>query len=211
MADLAKIDTIIFDLGEVIVDLDPVAVIQRLAKYADVSPTAAMREVIVNSPELIAYETGKIDEEAFLGRMNKLLKSNMTLEEFEGAWNLMLKAIPVKRLDLMKALGKTHRTMILSNTNAMHQRRFDQMIYDVTQEEGMHCFVTHDAHYSHVIGYRKPENDCFNYVIDHNQLNPKKTLFLDDNPHNIEAAKSLGIQAIQIKYPDQIFEILSNG
>ncbi len=210
MVDLAKIDTIIFDLGEVIVDLDPAAVINQFGKYSPVEATAEMKELIVNSPELILYETGKITEEEFLVKMNKLLNSQMTMEQFEAAWNLMLKHIPQRRLNLMKSLGKTHQTMILSNTNGIHQRKFDQMIGEATNEVGMHSFVE-IAHYSHVIGLRKPEPECYNYVIDHSQLKPEKTLFLDDNPHNIKAAKLLGIQAVQVEFPDQIFEIIGHG
>ncbi|MEQ8337186.1 MAG: HAD-IA family hydrolase, partial [Cyclobacteriaceae bacterium] len=61
------------------------------------------------------------------------------------------------------------------------------------------------------IGLRKPEASCYNYVIDHSQLKPERTLFLDDNRANITSAQSLGIQAVQVKYPDQIFQITNHG
>tara|TARA_Y100001972_G_C7660631_1_gene333167 strand:- start:1417 stop:2055 length:639 start_codon:yes stop_codon:yes gene_type:complete len=212
MIELSKIDTIIFDLGGVIVDLDPVAVIEKLSKHAgvDLGPMDKMKEFIVSSPILIQYETGKSSEEQFLTDMNELLKANMSMEEFEEAWNLMLGNIPEKRLNLMRSLGQNFNTMILSNTNGIHERKFDEMVNEATGEEGMHSFV-HLAHYSHKIGLRKPEVSCYNYVIDHSQLKPERTLFLDDNMANITSAQSLGIQAVQVKYPDQIFEIINHG
>ena len=82
-----------FDLGEVIVDLDPKAVIDKMSEYTDIDPALDMKEVIVNSPLLIQYETGKISEEVFLEGMNRLLKSSMKMDQFVGAWNLMLKRI----------------------------------------------------------------------------------------------------------------------
>ncbi|MBV6640386.1 MAG: HAD family phosphatase [Cyclobacteriaceae bacterium] len=212
MTDISKIDTIIFDLGGVIVDLNPVGVIERLTKYSGVKlgPMEEMKEFIVNSPVLIQYETGKSTEEQFLSEMNELLKANMTQQEFEDAWNLMLGDIPEKRLNFMRSLGENYQTMILSNTNGIHERKFDEMVNKATGEEGMHSFV-HVAHYSHKIGLRKPEASCYHYVLDHSQLKPERTLFFDDNKANIESAQSLGIQAVQVKYPDQIFEIINHG
>ncbi len=212
MVELSKIDTIIFDLGGVIVDLNLEAVIKKLSFHAGIQLDSIdeMKEFIANSPILIQYETGKSTEEQFLGEMNELLKGNMTMEEFEEAWNLMLGSIPERRLNLMQALGQNFQTMILSNTNGIHERKFDEMVKASTGEEGMHSFV-HLAHYSHKIGLRKPEESCYNYVLDHSQLKPERTLFLDDNLANITSAKSMGIQAVQIKYPDQIFEVLNNG
>ncbi len=212
MVELSKIDTIIFDLGGVIVDLNPVSVIENLSKHSGVKlgPMEEMKEFIVNSPILIQYETGKSSEEQFLAEMNELLKANMSKQQFEDAWNLMLGDIPERRLNFMRALGENFQTMILSNTNGIHERKFDEMVNAVTGEEGMHSFV-HLAHYSHKIGLRKPEASCYHYVIDHSELNPERTLFLDDNLANITSAQSLGIKAVQVKYPDQIFEIINHG
>lgn len=210
MVDLTKIDTIIFDLGGVIVDLDPDAVILKLAEHVDVVPSDEMRDFIVGSPALIKYETGKIPEDQFLLEINELLHGQMTMEEFEEAWNLMLHKIPNNRLNLMKKLGANFQTMILSNTNGMHERKFNEIVKGQTGEEGMHSFVQ-IAHYSHNIGLRKPEATCYQFVIDHSSLNPARTLFLDDNVKNIDSAKAIGIHAIRVEYPDQIFEILANG
>ncbi|XOV94732.1 MAG: HAD family hydrolase [Bacteroidota bacterium] len=210
MVDLSKIDTIIFDLGGVIVDLNPDAVILEFAKYVDVVPSDEMRDFIVGSPALLKYETGKTSEDQFLLEMNGLLKTQMTMSEFEYAWNLMLGDIPIKRLNLMKHLGENFQTMILSNTNGIHERKFDEIVNAHTGEKGMHSFV-HVAHYSHNIGLRKPEASCYQYVLDQSNLNPSRTLFLDDNAKNIEGARTMGINAFRVEYPDQIFEILANG
>lgn len=210
MVDFKNIKTIMFDLGEVIVDLNPKAVIDKMSEYVDIDPALDMKEVIVNSPLLIEYETGKISEEVFLEGMNRLLKSSMKMDQFVGAWNLMLKQIPEERLDLVQRMGEKYQTLILSNTNGIHQLKFDEMIRSQTGREGLHTFVE-TAHYSHHIGERKPDDACYHYVIKSSHLDPEKTLFLDDNPFNIASAKRLGIQAVKVDYPDQIFEILADA
>lgn len=210
MVDLSNIDTIIFDLGGVIVDLDPDGVIMKLSEYVEVSPSEEMRDLIVNSPILIQYETGKTSEEEFLFEMNQLLGGSMNMQQFVEAWNIMLKDIPTKRLALMRQLSDRYQTMILSNTNGIHELKFDEIVNELTNEEGMHSFVN-VAHYSHKIGLRKPEAACYQYVLDEGQLNPERTLFLDDNVKNISSANEMGIQSVRVEYPDQIFEILSDA
>ncbi len=199
--------TVIFDLGQVIVDLASVAVIQRLQAVSG-KKDVDYKELIVSSPLLQLYETGKITEEQFRHGMRDLLQIDLTDQEFDDIWNAMLQNIPLRRLELLDELGKEFRTMILSNTNGIHERRFDEMVAEVSGGRAMQDYV-HEAFYSHHVGFRKPDPEIYQYVIDHQQLTPAKTLFLDDRLENVEAARAQGIHSIQVEYPDQIFEILA--
>tara|TARA_A100001015_G_scaffold145309_1_gene161150 strand:+ start:185 stop:802 length:618 start_codon:yes stop_codon:yes gene_type:complete len=51
---------------------------------------------------------------------------------------------------------------------------------------------------------RKPFLDIYQITLDRYQLNPKKTLFIDDNKRNIKAAQKLGIHTIQFQNPIQL-------
>jgi 2-haloacid dehalogenase len=51
---------------------------------------------------------------------------------------------------------------------------------------------------------RKPFLDIYQITLDRYQLNPKKSLFIDDNKRNIEAAEELGIQTIHFQNPIQL-------
>ena len=55
-----------------------------------------------------------------------------------------------------------------------------------------------ECFYSHEIGYHKPDAEAYKYVLENAQIDAKETLFLDDNIHNIKAAKDLGFNAIHI-------------
>ena len=203
----ANYATVIFDLGQVIVDLASQAVIDGLQDaggHRDVD----YRELIVSSPLLQLYETGKISESQFRQGMRELLVIDLSDDEFDRIWNAMLADIPLSRLELMSEVGKEYRTLILSNTNGIHERKFDEMVREVSGGKIMKDFVDH-AFYSHDIGFRKPDPEIYQYVIDQQQLVPSKTLFLDDRLDNVEAAREQGIHAMQVEYPDQIFEILA--
>ena len=51
---------------------------------------------------------------------------------------------------------------------------------------------------------RKPFLDIYQITLDRYQLNPKKTLFIDDNKRNIKAAQKFGIHTIQFQNPIQL-------
>lgn len=203
--DLNDLDTIIFDLGEVIVDLDPQAVIDGF--YAQTNGNDAdLRGLIVSSPHLYDYETGKMDDRAFIKHVNGLFQSEIADEDFARSWNAMIAKVSEKRLSLMKDLMKTHKVLILSNTNAMHEVYFDAMVQEKTGQI-MKDFC-HHAYYSHRIGHRKPDLSIYEYIIDQEGLQPSRALFLDDKEENVLAARQAGLQSEQVAYPDQIFEIL---
>lgn len=202
---LSQLDTIIFDLGEVIVDLDGQAVIDAFHHLTD-GRGGNLRELMIGSPFLFAYETGKMTDQAFIREINQLFDAQISDHDFRQAWNLMIKGISTKRLELMEQLMKTHKVLILSNTNAMHEQYFDQLVSKQTGK--LMKDYAHTAYYSHHIGYRKPNYDIYEYIVEEQQLDPARSLFLDDKAENIEAARDVGLHATQVAYPDQIFELL---
>ena len=51
---------------------------------------------------------------------------------------------------------------------------------------------------SYKCGAMKPSKVFFDAVINEENLVPEETLFLDDGPRNIEAAKALGIKTLLV-------------
>ena len=51
---------------------------------------------------------------------------------------------------------------------------------------------------------RKPFADIYKITLDRYRLDPKASLFIDDNKRNIEAAQALGIQTIHFENPKQL-------
>ncbi|MCP4437410.1 MAG: HAD-IA family hydrolase, partial [Aureispira sp.] len=43
---------------------------------------------------------------------------------------------------------------------------------------------------------RKPHSPIFQHVVDHAQLKPQETVFIEDTPHNLEGAKAVGINPL---------------
>ena len=206
MIDLKDTETIIFDLGEVIIDLDSKRVIDQFQKYSDKSAEDIIR-LISKSQDLIDYEVGKMTDVEFCQVVNELLSIELSQASFEAIWNSFLGIIKLDKLHLMLALKEKFNVLILSNTNAIHQSAFDRRVGEHIPSKTMADMV-HTAYYSHELGLRKPDPHIYQKVIDLQNLNPAKTLFFDDRLENITAAQARGIQAIQVTYSDQILDQL---
>jgi glucose-1-phosphatase len=206
MIDLKDTETIIFDLGEVIIDLDSKRVIDQFQKYSDKSAEDIIR-LISKSQDLIDYEVGKMTDVEFCQVVNELLSIELSQASFEAIWNSFLGIIKLDKLHLMLALKEKFNVLILSNTNAIHQSAFDRRVGEHIPSKTMADMV-HTAYYSHELGLRKPDPHIYQKVIDLQNLNPAKTIFFDDRLENITAAQDSGIQAIQVTYSDQILDQL---
>ena len=66
-------------------------------------------------------------------------------------------------------------------------------------------------YYSHIIKMRKPNVEIYEFVLKENNLMPHETLFIDDSPINIEAAKKAGLKTYLNKTNDSIVDLFKEG
>lgn len=179
------IDTIIFDFGNVFINLD----IKNGYK------TALEKLRIPKLPKAIVeineqYEIGAISTEQFTSFYADKFQ-HLTRVELVDLWNIILKDFPKHRLDFIKHLKSKnkYKLILLSNTNALHINWIKAHI--PFYEAFKNCF---DAFYlSHEIHLRKPNTAIFEFVLKEHSLNPNHCLFIDDNADNIHTASRLGI------------------
>lgn len=53
--------------------------------------------------------------------------------------------------------------------------------------------------YSFKVGYRKPDKEIYEIILDKYHLNKEETIFFDDKERNVKAARELGIKAVVFK------------
>jgi putative hydrolase of the HAD superfamily len=195
---LQDFDAIIFDLGGVILELSPRATIERFSTLLGMDAqslyTQARQDQLFDQ-----IERGEITETDFRDGVCGLAKSlsDISPASFDDAWNAMLGAIPDENLLFLNALKQKKRTFLLSNTNSIHIRRF-LSDYETRHEaeHGPWNALFEQVHYSHDLKMRKPEARIFSALIEQHQLSPERTVFIDDNHDNIQAARSLGLIAV---------------
>ena len=55
----------------------------------------------------------------------------------------------------------------------------------------------------------KPDHAIYRHILDKYDLKPEESMFFDDRAENVEAARDLGIEAVQITSEDMLLEILN--
>ncbi len=189
---------IIFDLGGVLLNLDYGATERAFAALG--IPDFKQRFSQLSQDSFFDdWETGKISEEDFLAGMRKAAaQKGLTDAQIIDAWNAMLLDFPLRRLQLLQQLRNQFDLFLLSNTNAIHEVAFNQLLMKTCGFNTIAHFFD-KVYYSHRVGLRKPGAEIFQRILDENGLQPQHTLFIDDSPQHIETAKSLNIQTIWLQ------------
>lgn len=178
------IKTLIFDFGDVFLNLDKPATKRELKR---VGVPGFTDEMMKRNKE---YEKGEISSEDFVSYYCNNFPQ-LDPHEFKNCWNSVLLDFPEHRLKFLKKLDEEdkYKLILLSNTNHVH---IDWVKENISFfKEFQSCF---DAFYlSQEIGMRKPDEDIFQFVLEEHDLKPQETLFIDDTKENTDAAAGLGI------------------
>ena len=196
------IDTIIFDFGDVFINLDKEATPLALKKLG-------LKEWNSNLDAMnLEFEKGKISEMEFiLGFQNYI--PNASIHQIREAWNAVLLDFPLYRLEFLQMLSQKHRLFLLSNTDSIHIERFQHRAGISFYRDFYQCFEK--VYFSFELGMRKPEAAIFEFVIKEHNLLPKNTLFVDDNLQNIESAEKLGLQVWHLqKGEEDVIDLFAN-
>jgi putative hydrolase of the HAD superfamily len=197
LMQLSRYTTLIFDLGGVIINLNTQSTVEAFMGH---NPT--LTPAILHHPLALEYEMGLITDDEFRHHVRSLVDGDLSDEDIDSCWNAMILDIPSWRIDLLKKLRNKHTLFLLSNTNYIHMRQ-------VEKEVGKHGILSLDdlfdkSYYSHKMNMRKPNTDIYEQIIRENDLQPDKTLFIDDNPYNIAGAKQTGLHTVHLTDPEQL-------
>jgi putative hydrolase of the HAD superfamily len=184
---------IIFDLGGVILNLD-FALTRRA--FGVIRKTECGRDE-GSLPFFLAFERGLIGEAEFRDELCKLLGVDLKDAVLDRAWNAMLLDLPPARLELLAQLAKSRRIFLLSNTNSIHKRAFDEILDEAGLTTRFHA-PFEKLHFSHEIGMRKPDPEIYSFVLEQNNLDASATIFVDDLKINVDQASALGIRGIHL-------------
>ena len=204
-----KIKNIIFDLGDVILNIDvPVASLS----FAQLSGKEQHEIVSLFKEKDIfrQFETGKLDEKGFRDYIRELLVfPDWTDEMIDVAWNSLLLDLPPERVELLKKLRENYRLFLLSNTSSIHITQVNKILEAATGIEKLDDLFD-KVYYSYEMGLMKPDPAIYLQVLKEQGLEAEETLFLDDNADNITAASKLGIDTIHVQKPVTILDYLKD-
>ncbi len=181
------INTLIFDFGDVFINLDKHAIKRSLSKLGVSTITNEMLEIAMN------YEKGLISTDVFITSFTKRFPM-ISNKEFTIAWNSIILDFPEHRLTFIEHLAslKKYKLILLSNTNELH---IEQVIENMSLDRYLRFKNCFDQFYlSHEIKLRKPDHSIYEFVLIKNKLIAKNCFFIDDTKENTDAASELGIR-----------------
>jgi FMN phosphatase YigB (HAD superfamily) len=185
-------EAIIFDLGGVLLNLNYSLTSEAFKKLGladfDTIYSQAQQEGIFDD-----FETGKSDPAQFRQKLRAWIGNEVSDNQIDHAWNAMLLDMPLNRIKLLQNLKKDYRIFLLSNTNEIHLQEVFRIL---TSSHGSPDFsgIMEKQYFSCREGLRKPDPNIFYKVLRDNNLNPERTLFIDDSIQHILGAQTTGLK-----------------
>jgi len=180
------VEHIIFDLGNVLLNIHPHRTMDQFAKRCQYS-----KEIIHSfylSDLHLGFMAGKYTPENFYREMITKFPCAIKIEEFQSIWNGVI-GLPKPGIKaLVDQLTKKYQLSICSNTDPWHwQLALENMKFP-------HLF----SHYflSFEMKMNKPNPEVFKHMLEALSTSGEKCLFIDDTYENIEAAERLGYKCI---------------
>ncbi len=198
------IKNIIFDLGNVLLDIDYKLTEKRLSEVTGLD----INRVLMDHGEIFnKFETGKIPYVVFFNYLTKISVKTAFINDMLPAWNAMLLEVHLSTWQFLESISSQYNCYVLSNTNEIHITWFDKYLEQHFSKDEWYNELFKKCYYSHEIGLRKPDKSCFEFVLSDAGLIASETLFIDDTLENVESAINLGINTLHFDRKSQDLEL----
>jgi putative hydrolase of the HAD superfamily len=181
---------ILFDVGNVIVHVDFMRVLQHWAGCSGRS-VESLRERFGFDLYYERHERGEIDAPAYFDSLRESLGLDLSDEQFAVGWN----SVFVKEVDgireVIERAARRAPVYAFSNTNEMHYVEWSSRFGDLF-EPFDRVFVSCE------IARRKPEREAYYAVASAIGVPTEGILFFDDRPENVDGARETGMRAVQV-------------
>ena len=195
-----EIDTVVFDIGNVLTDFawDKFLVF----KGYDDKMVERIAKATVYSDDWVEYDKGNLTNEEIIARFvenDPEIRSEIE-DSFKNIDGIILKrekTIPWIRA--LKAAG--YKVLYLSNFSKQALEGCPDAMAFLDETDGGIL-----SYREHVV---KPDPAIYNLLVSRYNLTPSKTVFIDDTPVNIEAARNLGWKGIIYRDYNQVVDELA--
>lgn len=192
-----KINTIIFDLGGVLVDWKP-EYLYRKVFNGDEKKVQWFLTTICTSDWNAEQDSGRTIEEAENLKIAEFPEHEDLIRLYYNQWPQMFSGSIPENVNLFKALKDSGNYKIYALTN-WSAEKWDKALELFPFFKDFDGVIVSGQEKT-----RKPYPKIYNLIIDKYGINPEKAIFIDDNEENIIAAKALKFRGIHYKTPQQL-------
>ena len=189
MKAVAHHKAVIFDLGKVLIDFEFQRAYQAMEDLCGCRAPEMVRRFGA-SRLAERFESGRIGPREFFDELSALIGLNVPYDHFCRMFN----SIFTRQLmpeSLLQGLAGRYRLILLSNTNAIHYEMLDREL----------ALLRHFHHrvLSFEVQAIKPQPEIYHAALEFAGCRPEECFYTDDVPEFVEAAKLLGIDAVQFE------------
>jgi 2-haloacid dehalogenase len=195
------VETIIWDLGGVLIDWNPMYVFNESYFQSEEKREYFFKHICSNNWNE-EQDAGRSIVEATQELIKQFPDWESAIRDYYGRWTEMLKGPIHETVDLFRQLKDSGRFKMYALTN------WQANLFDIAlvRYNFLHWFDGRVV--SGVEGTRKPFPEFYQRLLDRYQVNPANALFIDDNLRNVKAAENLNITAIHFTSASQLEEYL---
>ncbi len=190
-----KINTIIFDLGNVLIDWNPDYVFDKI--FEDKEKKKFFFENVCTMEWNEMQDEGRSIAEATNELVEKHPEWKEHIDAYYGKWIDMLGGPIEESVAIFKRLKDTGKYKFYALTNWSAEL----FPHALERYEFLHWFDGRVV--SGEEKMRKPYPQFYKVLLDRYNVMPEDALFIDDNFRNIQAAEAMGIKSIHFQSPEQ--------
>lgn len=197
------IRNLIFDLGGVLLNIDYRRT-EEAFKQLGFSDFDAAYSQLQQTETFDLFETGDLSSLEFRDAIRELSGEKLSDRQIDDAWNAMILDLPKKHINFIDQVRDDYRIMLLSNTNEIHlDCIYDRFGREFTEFESLFEYT----YYSHLVGFRKPEIEIFEEILEDREIEANETLFIDDSLQHVEGAREAGLHAYHLQAGSSIMSL----
>lgn len=184
---------IVFDLGGVLIDLDPDRCIRA---FREILGFERITEILDPCHQKGIYgdmEAGLISADEFRAQILAESRPGCTAADVDRSMAALLVGMAPYKVQLLQDLAARYPLYALSNNNDISMARFHQ-IFEEMGLDWRHVF--REEIISCRLKMLKPGPEIFREAVRRIGFAPQDILFVDDSMRNVEGARAVGIQAV---------------
>jgi 2-haloacid dehalogenase len=191
-----KIDTIIFDLGGVLIDWNPRHLYRKIFKTEE--EIDWFLQHVCTSDWNEQQDAGRPFDVATNELLAKFPDYEMPIRAWYGRWEETINGSIPGTVEIFKTLreSKTHKLYALTN--------WSEQTFPWAQENFPFLHWFEGIAVSGIEKSRKPFPEFYKILLDRYQIDPSRAVFIDDSHRNVLGGEAVGIRGIHFQSPAQL-------
>jgi 2-haloacid dehalogenase len=197
---LSSINTVIFDLGGVLIDWNPRHLYRKIFNTEE--EVTWFLENVCTGEWNDQQDAGRSFEEATEDLVQKFPDHEEAIRAWYGRWQETISGPIHGTVEVLKAIKDSGKYKLYALTNWSAET----FPWALDNFEFLHWFE--GIVVSGVEKTRKPFPDFYQILFDRYNINPAQAVFIDDNVKNVIGSREVGLPVIHFQTPDQLKEEL---